>query len=298
MRQDPLIGLQEILNSLKKINGFIEFEKFLGDRIKVSDDWKAEVKALYEINKPTHPLIEICSQGESEPEGKFILNNVDGIVEVAHIKYLFDANHEKNKLINRINNCFGPFCKQLVNKYRDYVIKCMVLSVDKQPSDVDLRNIKDQITLLITRSGDNSLNFMPWGVVGFFKEGQFPKINDFDNPDLILVYKSAGCIVGGQNVDLNQKILRKIDEKRKQHSQKYSTYLKVFYFLVDSPPTVLDQIDDNRVGCKLSENEIVVVCSVWYENGNYHEIKKIYGDKKQLFDFSNIFYQSSSRYNT
>lgn len=63
----------KMLDALKDINGFYELKiRILRSK---SDDWKAEVKALYEINKLTHPLIEICSHKIAEPEGIFQLNN-------------------------------------------------------------------------------------------------------------------------------------------------------------------------------------------------------------------------------
>lgn len=69
-----------MLNLLKDITGYKEFCNFIDSGSSSNEDWKAEIKALFEINKGMHPLISICSQNESEPEGIFEINDKNGIL--------------------------------------------------------------------------------------------------------------------------------------------------------------------------------------------------------------------------
>jgi len=224
-----------------------------------------------------------------------MLDGKVGVIEAALIKLLFDANQEKDKLLNRISNYFRPFQKQLINHYGQYAIKYVVFSLEKQPTDDELDKIRREISLQIFEQGKNMLCIMNWGVVGFFPERQFPMISDLNSAEFILIFKNTGSIVSGQNTDINQKILRLIDEKKKQHSKKYSHNMKVFYFFIDFPSSSLQQLDDNRIDGKLSDNEIVVISAAWSENGRVFENKKIYGVKKELFDFSTNIYQDIKR---
>lgn len=50
-----------MLNSLSNVLGFKEYCDFLKKRISLNNDWKAEIKSLFEINKYGHPLERICS---------------------------------------------------------------------------------------------------------------------------------------------------------------------------------------------------------------------------------------------
>ena len=108
---------REMLQSLKDIKGYDEFVKFIGPRLSKNNDWKAEVCALFEINKTRHPLVEICSQESSKPEGIFKVGDKLGIIEAAKIGYLFDTNDENRKKINKIVNCFKPVTNLFKGQY-------------------------------------------------------------------------------------------------------------------------------------------------------------------------------------
>ena len=95
----------EMLKALASVKGYEQFTNFIKERAlqrnrRKSNDWKAEVKALFEINKKAHPLVEICSHMESEPEGIFKIDNELGIIEAAFVRYLFTGSDIKRKLYN------------------------------------------------------------------------------------------------------------------------------------------------------------------------------------------------------
>ncbi len=46
----------QMLQSLEHVKGYHEFLDYIRPRVPKNDDWKAEVFALYEINKTKHPL--------------------------------------------------------------------------------------------------------------------------------------------------------------------------------------------------------------------------------------------------
>ena len=147
------VPYDRMLKSLENVEGYGQFVKFIEDRADVNNDWKAEIKAVFEINKKGHPLISISSQDESEPEGIFKINDEVGIIEAAFIRYVY--NEEQNKVINRVKNWLSPLSKQLTGRYEDYEISVFIFSIDDSPTDEELKHIKENLVDSI-RNGDNN----------------------------------------------------------------------------------------------------------------------------------------------
>lgn len=278
-----------MLNSLESIKGYKEFCDFVKSRSNNNKDWKAEIKALFEINKGMHPLVRICSQNESEPEGIFRIGDGDGIIEVAFVRYLFDRNLEKSKIINRIKDCFTPLCKNLIGKYQDYAIKFYLFSLGNKPTDDELKKISSDFSGFFTKKKYNLFQFNKSWLVCTCPKNNFPSI-DMPNPEMILSFEKNGMVVRALNTNLNKKVLSLIKSKRKQHKKKYNDFFKIYYFYIDCPITKLRKIVDDDIQKKIYEDEVLVVNATSMIGLKLMENKKIFGRKKNLFDFSNPYY--------
>jgi hypothetical protein len=278
-----------MLNSLKSVNGYKDFCNFIKRRLGSNEDWRAEIKALFEINKNTHPLVSICSQNKSEPEGVFRTGDKDGIIEAAFVRYLFDRNFEKSKTINRIQNSLKPLCKYLIDKYHDYAIKLCLFSLENKPTENELKTIKSDLIEFFTKKGENLLRINKWGLVGISPKNNFPSI-DIPNPEIILSFQKGGIIIQSYNTNLNEKVLSLIKNKRKQHKTKFKTFLKLYYFYIDCPITKLREIVDDDIQRKIHDDEVLVVNATSIVNSKLVETKRIFGMQKDLFDFSNPYY--------
>ena len=282
-----------MLNSLRNIYGYPEFCDFINKRLNSNEDWRAEVKALFEINKNIHPLVRICSQSKSEPEGVFKIKDKEGIIEVAVVRYSFDNNFEKNKTINIIKNYLKPLTKKLVDKYQDYAIIFCLLSLANKPTEDELKKIKLDLTDFFSKNDDNLLNISEWVWLGVFPKNNFPS-KTMLNPEIILSFEKSGTIVIAHNVNLNKKIINLIKSKRKQHKDKYDTFIKIYYFYINCPIPRLREIEDDLIQKELFDDEVLVINATSIINSILTENKKIFGAQKCLFDFSNSYYKNKS----
>ncbi len=94
----------KMLADISGVKGFKSFEKFVLERWDIATNAvKAEIKAIYEFHNNGY-LVEICSNANDEPDAKILINvngiETKGIVEVAHLDYLFDTRPEIKKVIN------------------------------------------------------------------------------------------------------------------------------------------------------------------------------------------------------
>jgi hypothetical protein len=288
---------REMLQSLRDVKGADEFIKFIGPRVHKDDAWKAEVCGLFEINKTRHPLIEICSQQSSTPEGIFKVSDRLGIIEAAKIGYLFDTSYENRKRINKIVNCFKPIVNLLTGQYSAHNIRIEVDNTDVTISDTELKDARNVLAQLL-REGRT----LPISVnVGFgrmaVRQGQTIDVTAPDI-DLLIGITHGGIVTQAYNADLNKKIGRVLKSKRVQHKTKYDEYLKLYYFLVDCPAPRLLEVDLNRIFRQLDDSEIVYVGTVFGSNqhGRARLMKsRIIIPGKGLdpnhFDFLNEYFQ-------
>ena len=134
----------EMMDELKGVGGYEDFVKFVQNRSLSTDHFKAEVKALFEINKKQHPLTKICSQDNSAPEGIFRIGSTSGFIEAAYIDPIFDKTKLRKTVINRITNTFHPVIKKIIQFDSNYQIK-VILQVLKDIQEKNLLIIKKQL---------------------------------------------------------------------------------------------------------------------------------------------------------
>lgn len=229
-----IVDLEEPYNSmlfsLKNVDGYTQYLQDIYKRIvKEHNSVKAEIKALFELNENNY-LKRISShkkERESNPEGLFEVQIKDkiyrGIVEVAFIQHLFDANERTKKFINR------------------------KLNVKKN-------------TIL---------------------ENYYP------HEDIYINKKQHGVIVIGRNMDLNKKVFKMYETKRKQHKNTfpdYPEYIKLYYFMIDSPPSELAAIDKERLLNRMHKGELIVICSVYSVNQQNKQTRIIITRELSNFD--------------
>lgn len=289
---------REMLQFLNGVKGYDEFVKFIGDRIRKNDDWKAEVCALYEINKPKHPLIEICSQNFQTPEGIFKLGDEMGIIEASKIGYLFDTSHEKRKIINRIENCFKPISGLLVGQYSAHNIRIEVDNIDVIIPNTELENGKESVVELLKARKKPILVTTGFGRIAVVA-GDNIDVTDHGLDLLIGITVKGGIVTQAYNADLNKKIPRVLKTKRDQHRTKYGDYLKLYYFLVDCPAPRLLEVDLNKIFRQLDDSEMVYMGAVFarYQDGRTRLMRSGIiisgkGVDPNHFDFSNKYLEN------
>jgi hypothetical protein len=140
----------EMLADLSDVDGYAAFCDHIRQATKLSLSWKAEVKGLFEIHKSPHPLIRITAQQDGEPDGHFLNGNGAGIFEAAFIAYLFDANQDKQKSLNRMKAEIRR--RQVGTTLRDEVLG---LEVEKKPGGIIARgynvDLVDKVRALVER---------------------------------------------------------------------------------------------------------------------------------------------------
>lgn len=256
---------REMLQSLNGAKGYDEFVGFIGDRIRKNDDWKAEVCALYEINQPKHPLIEICSQDSQTPEGIFKLGDEMGIIEAAKIGYLFTTDYEKRTKINRIENFFKPISNLFSGQYSGHNLRIEIVNIDEPISEAEMEEAKNALTQLLRERRTLPISITTsFGKISV-REGESIDATD-TGMDLLIGITKGGVVTQTYNADLNKKIARVLKSKRAQHRRKYGDYLKLYYFLVDCPAPRLLEVDPNRIFRQLDDREVVYMGTVFGSN--------------------------------
>jgi hypothetical protein len=287
-----------MLRSLKDIKGYDEFVKFIGPRLNKNDDWKAEVCALFEINKTRHPLIEICSQQSSTPEGIFKVGDKLGIIEAAKIGYLFDTNDENRKRINKIVNCFKPVANLLKGQYLSHNVRIEINDTDDIVADSELEDARNAISESLKQGKTPPISVITrFGKIAIWK-GEAIDVTAADIDLLIGISDKGGIVTQAYNADLNKKIGRVLKSKRAQHRVKYSGHVKIYYFFVDCPAPRLLEVDLNRIFRQLDDSDMVYMGTVFGSNqdGRTRLVRSgIIIPGKGLdpnhFDFSNKYFQ-------
>jgi hypothetical protein len=279
-----------MLFSLADVEGYHEYLEWLSSRIYIDITWRAEVKALFEVNKPMHPLTQISSQQNSEPEGFFRMPDGEslGLVECAFVKYSFDVHHQKKACENACKNLFAKAQQYLHSG--DDVLVVLVNSFKTPPSIEDAAKVFGALQTKVT---SNRLYEARFGSYGYFERAPIAQelAREMSEDGLALVISKGGFISGGSNSDIRRKILRMLSEKRKQHKTKYSSVYKVLYFIVDCPPSVLSRWKDNELRSELKQNELLVCCATGASGGVNTESKIVlFAPGSPVIDFSNPFF--------
>lgn len=282
------------MKSLENVDGYEQFVKFIEERMGINNDWKVEIKALFEINKRSHPLVEICSQKQSEPEGIFKINSEFGIIETAFVRYVVNQSEAKRKLTNKVKNWLKPLSKYLTGKYKGYEILVHIFSFDVEPTDEELKKIRDDLSDVYNNEGKNFMKIDRFGIIMLFPKNEFPSLQ-IPKPELSLRITRSGDIVRTYNIELNEKIQQLLKHKRRQHRLKYGDNLRVYYFFIDCPVTRIREIDEEKVLKGMKNKEIAVIFALSDIRGRLVENKKIitrFDENNYCFDFSNKYYSS------
>lgn len=98
------------------------------------------------------------------------------------------------------------------------------------------------------------------------KDMEFDKT--FPEYSLRIVKKKTGIGVIGRNIDINKKLFRLYEFKRKQHKKRFADfpeYVKLYYFIIDCPPNKLSLIESKKLLKRIHTGEIVAICSTYYD---------------------------------
>ncbi len=277
---------REMLSSLADVQGYMPFLTWLCPRVQQNLDWRAEVKGLYEINKPGHPIKDICGPRDGEPEALFLMPDrvSTGLVECRLIRYHPDANHKKSACENTCKNLFSKV-QRFLSTGDFLVVVCN--SFNSPPTPIDAKEVMQALKSNVMT---DTLHETRFGLYGLFHYQ--PSIDQLEmaigEQGLMMVISAGGYIVATANSDLSSRVLRALSEKQRQHKEKYRDVFKVFYFMVDCPPPSLSRLDHNMVRKRLCADELLVCCSVGAQGGIDVEKKIILSASKiPGLDFSN-----------
>lgn len=256
----------QMLNALSECKGYSEFRNFVNGRLSSSKDWRAEIKALFELNKPSHHLIKICSHEESEPEGIFDLHGQTAILEVAHIGYLFHRNERLLAIANRLAYSFNPLTRLMTDRFSDYAVLITIPSIKLNPAQNILTKARKLISAKFREGNDFTLKLL-YGEIGIIDVGPYEKLrslaeNLIPREALQIMITANGRIERASNTDLTSKVEQVLRTKRKQHLKKYMKNVKIFYFFIDCPIDKSKSIDKRVLLRRLSCGEVLVICAI------------------------------------
>ena len=279
-----------MLDELKNVKGFRNFQNFLKSRINLNDHWKAELHAIYEVNKNEHPLIEITSQDTSAaPEAIFRLDDNKAILEAKYIDLLFDANKNTSKVENIIKTYLNPLRKHISQDQSIAVF-------------FDQDHLKDESRALISNACNSfKANILAGKKDTYYKVGiTFILCNSKDiiniglNPivknakvinDYFLEYRTTGTLFKGINRTLENEVIKSLVEKRKQVKNfGFSPDTTVLYYFYINFQTLYYEDPAYEQFLKLlKKNEILVINNTIVKNGEYCEGKiAFYKDDRHL----------------
>lgn len=141
---------------------------------------------------------------------------------------------------------------------------------------------------------DNSIHQASYGYYGYFdtqpSEQQFGDM--VPENGLGLMFSKGGHITVGYNVDLTQKVIQNLKAKRRQHKERYLSNIKVYYMLVDGPPTALGQVMNgrNEILRQLKEREILFISTIYMRKEKFFRSHVEFRRNDLIsIDFSNRF---------
>jgi len=293
----------KMLERLSSIDGYDSFVTNIQQATENRNDFRAEVKALFEVNKPQHPLIKISSAEHKEPEGHFTIleTNQNGIVESAFLRD-YVTNDDAVKFANNLEQRLGKVVTGALSDNPESLIEIGLLSFLAQPSDRSYKEIKSIIHAFFNESAEIHLNQNIDGLVVLHcskdKTSAESIGNDFECLFRPHLYNGRLSLsFNFQEYDFDQKIKSVIKAKRNQWKEYYrdGKTMVIIYILTDSSPryineTNLSALVDGR------KNEVIVLCAEWVQsdgNGNTirREIKKTIPPN---LDFTNDYLESFS----
>lgn len=271
---DAALVLEEpygrMLSALCSVQGYGGFLEFLARNRGVSDDWRAEVMALFESHKPAHPLERICSHEEGEPEGILNLFGRRAIIEAAYVHYEFDTSPNRSKKINIFKNGF----RRMVKPRTDGIV--LVVCIPDISADITEGQVLADRRTIATRIGNGVTQGQEAGYRWALTRQDDLELFDgfggsvhigselwtFDT--LIVLYPDGGATVFGSVLEFISRVKRTLRAKRRQHAGKYGDAVKLFYLLLGCPDVRLRQFKTQiltEIG-KPRNDEIVVLSTL------------------------------------
>jgi hypothetical protein len=293
----------QMLERLSAIDGYDSFLTKIQESRENRNDFRAEVKALFEVNKPHHPLFKISSAEHKEPEGHFTIleTNQNGIVESAFLRD-YVTNDNAGKFANNLEQRLGNVMTGVLSDNPESLIEIGLLSFLAQPSARCYKEIKTIIHEFFNNSTENHIHHNMDGLVVLHcskdKTNAQSIGNDFECLFRPHLYNGRLSLsFNFREYDFDQKIKSVIKAKRNQWKEYYEDGITmvILYLLTDSTPRYVNEINLSAL-VDGKKNEVIVLCAEWEESdGNGGTIRREI--KKTLppnLDFSNDYLESFS----
>jgi hypothetical protein len=248
-----------MLSKLSNIPGFSDYQKFISHRQPHNEHWKAEIKAIYELNKLGHPLTEITSQREFYPEAIFNYKKQPHLLECAYIER--DVVPQlRQQYIDKLTKTFGNLSSLLIESYANYSI--LILIDGALPVQKELNKIRNQISVQLHKD-----------VLSFAINGNWGRISvaqKIRNQPFTTKAKLFSILITSEQMEvivdpgaLQKKVMTVIANKQKQFRQKFSSYGKIYYIYIEATTDEIAALDFARIGGKLKKNELVLITTTF-----------------------------------
>lgn len=285
----------EMLEALRVVPGCDDFITSLRPKLKTDRGWRAEVMALYEINKPTHPLKQISSSNHGGAEGIFTYQGRDALLEVASVSYFrVFSKDERSVCEQSFNNTVGAIRRHLTTETQG--VWCFIESADSRGSKEDRIAIYER---LADCPGDEWTLERSWGTIYYTpdqtKVGWYPARERFGVDRLGILYTRDGFQTMDESPDYTARVLGVLKRKQKQHSDK-TVALKLYYFLLEVGIDFDDVLDVSQVTPKLKPDEGLVLAALQSAGSLMVTRKVIYPVELEL-DLSNSIYPHAANSN-
>ena len=260
-REKQFIGQRyfEMLQALEPIPGYVDFVKSLKPRLRKDRGWRAEVLAMFEINKPQHPLKVICSSSTAGAEAIFLYHGKETMLEVATVRYgRFLEKDARAACESSFSNTVGSLRKYLTDWQQ--VLICIIDNVAARGGKDDITSISQQMQGGLNNGWELK---RPWGTALYspMPLGLYPLKDKYGHDKIIVQFSTGGMQTSYEPPNYTKKVLDALNRKRDQHRNK-KFGLKLYYFLVESGADMEQHLDLYQISQGLKPGEGLVLSSL------------------------------------
>lgn len=252
-----------LLNPLKEVEGFNELEKFIKQRSVYSEhenEIASEIISLYDLHTSGNILSKITTKGIKQPEALLEIENQQALIETCYISNFPDRNETWKFWVTTIyETIINKLIKEFTNK--NFVITVFsdkpLTRPSKQKSKSERKRLDEfaNTCLSFIKAYNLESKFQYESQLGVIyniciSSPENVRVKKLDDGYHVYVQRNeikslSISVFDKQNncradyfkpVPVFDKILRKLDEKSEQHTEKYKDWINLLYFIVQSRP--------------------------------------------------------------
>lgn len=253
----------EMLAALSNVQGFEEFISHTSTRGKEEQQMNTEIKAIFEANKPQHPLLQIVSQGKNEPEAYFKVN--ESTKALIESRYISSSLLKQQQKCNCARNCENQFRR--LTRFLPSNEATIALVIDSPtrsaPTQEDRKAVEAHLSKFEFHASRFERSFGPVVLFDRYRaddeEALFERIGQ---TGMIVRITRSAVYFDARMPNPTRKITDCLSEKQDARANHPRELIRVYYFLLDCPIPVFHSTNFQEIHNKLDPNEIAVVCAV------------------------------------